>query len=101
MPVYGITSNDQGQINMGHFWHQSFMPMLGTFGARWQISGFSRPWKTKPHGDNIDLRLIIKNLPAHPHPRPQPVTARIIKRDTGFVNFPARRLTGDENTRLR
>jgi len=74
--------------------HRAFRPW-------WKVTGFTRAGKTKAHWQNSYLSRIVKDFARHSHLLTQTITAGIIERHTGFMNFSSWRLACNQYTSLR
>jgi hypothetical protein len=66
-----------------------------------KVTGFTRAGKTKAHWQNSYLFQVVKDVARHPHPLAQTISAGIIERHTGFMNFFSWRLACNQYPGLR
>ena len=98
VPGLRVLADDQRQLDIRQLIEQGVAPRQGTFGSRWQITGCTSAWITKPHGQYGDTLAVIEGFPIHAHPVAQPVTTGIVKWQAGVMRAQSRSLRRHKNT---
>jgi len=96
-----ILPNNQRNLKMAQVTEKSIAPCMLAFRPWRKVTGFSRTGKTKTHWKNSYLFRVVKNFPRYSHPLTQTISAGIIERHTGFMNFSSWRLACNQHPSLR
>lgn len=76
-------------------------PRRRTLGPRWQISGLSRARVAESHRQDRNELGVVELFFRYSQPVAEPVSAGVVERHAGFVDFPSRRLARNQNPRFR
>jgi hypothetical protein len=76
-------------------------PCRRTFWSWPKVTGFPCAGETKAHGHNGYPLRVVKDFACHSHPFTQTISAGIIERYAGFMNFSSGSLTRNQHPCLR
>jgi hypothetical protein len=96
-----ILPNNQRNFKMAQVTEKLIAPCRCAFRPRRKVTGFPRAGKTKAHGQNGYLLRVVKDFARHSHPLTQTISAGIIERHAGFMNFSSWRLACNQHPSLR
>ncbi len=102
MPFLRVSTHQQGQAELCQMVDKVTTPCISAEFGRRQIRSFgviSR--KAKPHWSKGELLQVIEGIGIHPQPITQTITRGIVKRFAGVMHPRARRLSGNQDARLR
>ena len=101
MIYLGVLTNHQCDFQLREVTQQLLSPGWSTFGPRWKVARLPCPGIAKAHGQYCQQIRVIELIPCHAHPLAQPVSAGVIKWNTGLMHFSSRSLTGYQNSSSR
>ena len=96
-----ILPDDQRNPHMTEAAEQLFPPGRRTLRPRWKIASFASARETETHWQNRDLFRIVEDFACDSQPVTQTISAGIIERHTGFMNFSSWCLACNQHTSLR
>ena len=99
VPPLRMAAHKKGQSCFGVKCQRLRPPCLGTDRGWRQIGTLAIAGKAKGHGQDGYFSAVVECLAVDPHPCPQPVPGRILKRNAGAMNPRTRRLTGNQDRR--
>jgi len=95
-----VLPNNQRNFKMAQMTEKLIAPSRCAFRSWRKITGFPRARKTKAHWQNGNMLRVVKHFARHSHPLTQTISAGIIERHAGFMNFSSWRLTCDQDSGL-
>jgi hypothetical protein len=81
-----VLTDKQGQLDLRQPGQQLVEPQCCAFTAWRQIAVITSARITIAHGNDCDVRIIVKNVLVYTHPRPQAFPARVVPWNAGCVH---------------
>jgi hypothetical protein len=96
-----VLSNNHRNFEMAQMTEKLIAPSRSALRSWRKITGFPCARETKAHWKNGNMLRVVKNFARHSHPLTQTISAGIIERHAGFMNFSSWCLACDQNSSLR